>query len=135
MGFVLERLTEEQFAVCSSAANRNAAYKAGIHANWENLLGSRKYWAIDRERNVYFFVLSAMDSDDPGADFYLLNFDEHPIVVRIKPGKKVAPLEVPTGLKGRLEDIRSAIRESLSVIGYGGIGVFLKGDAILPEFA
>ena len=134
MGFVVEYVDKERFAEFSSPANREAVDKAGLHFSWENCADGDKRWAIDREKNGYFFVMSVMDYDGPIADFYLLNFEGTPIVVRIDPRLNVAPLEVPAGLEGQLEEIQCAIRGALTVIGYGGIGRLNKYDAIPPKF-
>ncbi len=134
MGFVVEYVDKERFAEFSSPANREAVDKAGLHFSWENCADGDKRWAIDREKNAYFFVMSVMDYDGPIADFYLLNFEGAPIVIRIHSGTKVAPLDIPSGLEGRLEAIHKAIRDALAVIGYGGIGRLNKYDAISPKF-
>lgn len=134
MGFVVEYDDKERFAEFSSPANREAVDKAGLHVNWELCARGDDRWAIDRERNAYFFVMSVMDYCGPSARFYLLNFEGYPIVIRIHPGMKVAPLDVPAGFEGRLEAIHKAIRDALAVIGYGGIGRLNKYDAISPKF-
>ncbi len=134
MGFVVEYVDKERFAEFSSSANREAVDRAGLHFSWENCASGDKRWAIDRERNAHFFIMSVMDYNGPFAQFYLLNFEGHPIVMRIHSGKKVAPLNVPAGLDGRLEDIHRAIRDALSVIGYDGIGRLNEYDAIPPQF-
>ncbi len=133
MGFVVEYVDHERFPEFSSPANRDAVYKVG-HVNWEFCARGDKHWAIDRERNAYFFAMSVIDYNGPFTQFYLLNFEGHPIVVRILSPVNVAPLEVPVELDGRLEDIQSAIRDALAVIGYGGIGRLDKYDAIPPRF-
>lgn len=134
MGFVVEYVDKERFAEFASPANRQAVDKAGLHVNWELCARGDDRWAIDRERNAYFFAMSVMDHNGPFARFYLLNFEGSPIVIRIHSGKKVAPLDIPAGLEGRLDDIHKAIRDALAVIGYGGIGRLNKYDAIPPNF-
>ncbi len=134
MGFVVEYVDKERFAEFASSANREAVDKAGLHVNWEFCARGDELWVIDRERNAYFFAMSVIDYNGPSADFYLLNFEGCPIVIRIHPGKKVAPLDIPAGLDVRLPEIHSAIRDALAVIGYGGIGRLNKYDSIPPKF-
>lgn len=134
MGFVVEYVDKERFAEFASSANREAVDKAGLHVNWELCASGNRRWAIDRQRKAYFFVMSVIDYSGPSTSFYLLNFEGHPIVIGIHPGKRVAPLEVPAGLEDRLEEIRNAIRDALKVIGYGGVGLFDESDAMPPKF-
>jgi hypothetical protein len=92
MGFVVEYVDKDRFAEFSSPANREAVDRAGLHVNWELCASGNRRWAIDRERGAYFFILSVIDYNGPSADFYLLSFERHPIVLGIHPWKRVAPI-------------------------------------------
>jgi len=135
MGFVLEKLTEEQFAEYNSKANNEAIRQAKVYGgNEEYYPTSPPCWVIDRKRNAYFYKVSVIDHSGPSARFYLLNFEGCSIIVRIGRFQKVSPLVLPATLEPRLGEIRQAILDALAVLGYGGLGRLNEFDTLLPKF-
>lgn len=75
-----------------------------------------QHWVVDRERNVYFFLLWPNDPRD-SKFIYLLSFEDDPIVIEVKGYNSVIFLRLPDFLMPRTQEIKMLIREAFKVGG------------------